>query len=127
LGTSSELWNSNTSGWNPSTNPFTLATIDGFNAPTGTPCTGGGVTLGAPLGGGDCNGGPLSATFVWSVGSGHGIAPGQSFLFEYNSPTAGNEFSSITPVPEPTTLALFGSGLVGMVGVVKRARKSRAS
>src|SRR5271169_5069058 len=50
LATTNQTWNSGTSGFNPSTNPFTLFTIDGFNSATGTPCTGGGVLLGNPGG-----------------------------------------------------------------------------
>lgn len=71
-----EVWNSGTSGFNASTNPFTLATIDGFNSLTGTPCTGGGVSIGAGIAGGTCNSGALPATFLWSEGTGVGHSAG---------------------------------------------------
>jgi len=72
-GNTFQLWNAFTSGFNSSTNPFTLATIDGFNALSGTPCTGGGVFFGTPSGSPTCLGG-LPATIVWSKGTGNGIA-----------------------------------------------------
>jgi hypothetical protein len=38
--------------------------------------------------------------------------------------TAGVNFvGSLTPIPEPTTLGLFGTGLVGLVGVARRKLK----
>ena len=38
--------------------------------------------------------------------------------------TAGVNFvGSLTPIPEPTTVALFGTGLVGLVGMARRKLK----
>lgn len=118
-GTPFELWNANTSGFNASTNPFTLATIDGFNALNGTSCTGGGVFFGSPSGSPRCIGG-LPATIVWSIGGGNGIAPGQSFLLEDNSPTAG---TLVSQAPEPSSFALLLTGLLAF-GSLLLSRKS---
>jgi hypothetical protein len=47
-------------------------------------------------------------------------------LFETNSSTTSTSFSGsivdITPVPVPAAVWLFGSGVLGLVGVVRRKR-----
>jgi hypothetical protein len=124
-GAALELWNSNTSGFNAATNPFTLATIDGFNSLPGTPCTGGGVTVGAG-GGGTCAAGALPITFQWLQGTGVGIAAGASFVLQYQSPVVGDRFTPLNPVPLPAALPLFATGL-GALGLLGWRRKRKAA
>ena len=100
-------------------------------------CTPGGVAGTNPLSFGFYIDGPGGTWFT--VDQLNGVAGAQALM--YGSPTATDTFAiafedlangdndyndmvvkveSITPVPEPGTLALFGTGLIGIAGLVRR-------
>jgi hypothetical protein len=55
---------------------------------------------------------------------GVGIAAGETFVLAYNSPHAGNLFTTLTAIPEPTTWTLMIAGF-GAVGAMLRTQRRR--
>jgi len=69
----------------------------------------------------------FTVSFVLTGGS---SAPGPQFFEVYDGFTwsileEGNTASAAAPVPEPATILLVGSGLIGLAGLRKKAWKSR--
>jgi len=64
---------------------------------------------------------PFTVSFVW-LGTG---APGAQFFDVYDSSFNTVESGQSAPVPEPGTILLVGSGLIGLAGLRKKAWKGR--
>jgi PEP-CTERM motif-containing protein len=69
------------------------------------------------------NHGPLiknSAQFVLTTGSGFNLSElGNSVVFQFGSSLTDTHFPGNQPTPEPGTLALLGSGMIGVAGVLR--------
>lgn len=64
---------------------------------------------------------PFTVSFVW-LGTG---APGAQSFDVYDSSFNTVESGQSAPVPEPGTILLLGSGLIGLAGLRKKAWKGR--
>ncbi|MFH1673379.1 MAG: PEP-CTERM sorting domain-containing protein [Pseudomonadota bacterium] len=62
---------------------------------------------------------PFAVSFVW-LGSG---VPGSQFFEVYDPYFNTIESGDTAPVPEPATILLVGSGLLGLAGLGKRVKK----
>ena len=65
---------------------------------------------------------PFVVSFVW-LGSG---VPGSQFFDVYDPDFNTIESGNTAPVPEPATILLVGSGLLGLAGLGKRVKKAAA-
>jgi hypothetical protein len=64
----------------------------------------------------------LSYSHGWSLFSSYSTSPGGSFMYASLIPSNGLTLSSTFAVPEPSIIALFGLGLVGL-GFARRKRQ----
>ena len=65
---------------------------------------------------------PFIVSFVWLGGG----VPGSQFFEVYDAGFNTIESGNTAPVPEPATILLVGSGLLGLAGLGKRVKKSAA-
>ncbi len=80
----------------------------------------------------NASGSPISGTALGTLtfdstlgASGFGFFSGQADLVTDGHLAAGNQGQVLTPAPEPASLALFGPGVLGLVGVMTRRRRVR--
>jgi PEP-CTERM motif len=71
--------------------------------------------------------GPLilnSAQFVLTAPTGFALSElGKTVVFQYGSALTEPSYAGYSPTPEPGTLALLGSGIIGLAGVLRRKIK----
>ena len=72
------------------------------------------------------DGNPLTIDGLWGLTVGNGVGAGSSEKLYFSAGPNGEAdglFGAIQSAPEPTTMLLFGAGLLGLVGLRGRMKK----